>query len=275
MSVAHLLGADRMSVAEVLERHAAALGDAGRWRSHQSVLAEGTCRLDLIVGGSGTLLGTARFVAQGEAAALRLEFADPQYAGEVAVFDGKRYDVGYASPGQRSPLGWFLLSYGEILKQGLVGGVISPRWPILRREEGEAKRLKSRGLTSTEGERWWRLDYRPRRVPSELEIKLYFDPETFRLVKTEYEAEQSSGIGPLMDDSRDSVPGEAARRDVRLKLEELYSDFQETAGLVLPHRWLLRYTQDRGNATSIWQWAVEWRQIRFDVPVDPAEFQLR
>lgn len=266
---------ERPSPEDLLEFHVRSVGDVGKWRALQSVRAEGSCRLTLIVGGSGTLLGRASFVSQGTATAMRLDFGHGEYAGEAIVFDGgKQLDVAYATPGHRSMLGEFLFSYSEVVKDGLLGGVLSRGWPLLQ-DEKVSRRLTSRGKNTSEGREWWQATYRPRKGPRELDVDLFFEPDTFLLRKSEYEVRRSYGMGPFPGVPSASQAGQAARRDVRMKMEELFDDYVDVQGVTFPRRWKIRCTNETNDGTTMWEWDVEFTRFELGGPVDPAEFRLK
>ncbi|GAB4233546.1 MAG: hypothetical protein Kow00109_06320 [Acidobacteriota bacterium] len=266
--------AEKPAVEEILERHAGAVGSVEHWRATPSLKAEGICRLTLVVGGSGTLQGKASFASRGAATALRLDFGHGNYGGEAVVFDGrKKYDVAFATPGQRSMLGEFLFTYDEIVKDGLLGGVLSTAWPLLR-DEKAGRRMKSEGLQETEGAEWWRVSYRPRRAPRELDVDLYFEPESFRLRKSEYEVRRSYGMGPFPGVPSSAQVGQPARRDVRMKFEEVFDDYQDVQGLTLPRLWKIRCTNETNEGTLMWEWVIEFTRFELGGEIAPEEFRL-
>ena len=72
----------------------------------------------------------------------------------------------------------FLRGQDAVIREGLLGGVLSCAWPLLNLEDRKP-RLSYEGLKTIDGQQLYDLRYRPQRS-TDLDIHLYFDPQTFR-----------------------------------------------------------------------------------------------
>src|SRR4030095_4027570 len=124
---------------------------------------------------------------------LNAAFPSPDYPYERIGFDGERVSARPIRPNERSPFSDFFLSHETVFKEGLIGGVLSTAWPLLHLEERKAK-LSYAGAGEGSGRPPPKLRYAPRKG-SDLKVTLFFDAETFRHVRTEYERTVPAPIG--------------------------------------------------------------------------------
>ena len=83
------------------------------------------------------------------------------------------------------------------MKEGLLGGVFSTGWPLLNLKDKPVT-LAYREAT-LDGRRLHEIDYHPKQGFGDMKIKLYFDMETYRHVRTEYRL--------IVHDDMSAVPG--------------------------------------------------------------------
>jgi hypothetical protein len=177
------------------------------------------------------------------------------------------------------------MAHHEILTEGLWGGTLSTGWALARMDERLAK-LEDRGLKKVDGRELHRVDYVPKK-PSDLQIELYFEPETFRHVMTVY----SCTTSPLMSHNR----AENERQlDLHYRLEEGFADFKSIDNLSLPSRWTVRFSSDRpggisgfsGNRnapvsnaraslTKIYEFDVVETNLSNNITIDPKIFEVK
>ena|ERR1017187_8658426 len=116
----------------------------------------------------------------------------------------------------RSAFGNFVFVQDAVIREGLLGGVLSTAWPLLNLDERKAK-VSFDGLKKIDGQELYELRYRPHKN-TDLEIHLYFDPQTYRHVETTYSysvtqsltamSPSASGGGPIPG-TMDSGPSTA------------------------------------------------------------------
>jgi hypothetical protein len=166
-------------------------------------------------------------------------------------------------PNMRSPLSNFFLSHDTIFKEGLIGGVLSTAWPLLHLEERRAK-LSYTGAGEVSGRPAHKLRYAPRKG-SDLKVTLFFDAETFRHVRTEYERTVPAPIG--------ATPGQSAsQRETRYRLVEDFSDFKTEGGLTLPRAYTVGFTVFSTGTPIEVVWKFNLTRVGLDQPIDPRVF---
>ena len=251
---------------ELVARHLEALGPPEVLSTIHNRTTQGVGQLVVLTGGTGSLEGPAIFVSEGRKSFFSIQFNQLYYAAEEISFDGEECYVGNIQPGIRSQLGQFLYQYDDILEEGLLGGVLSTAWPLLDLE-ARRPRLDYRGLKKVSGQELLELRYRMRRGGTDFNIRLYFDPESFRHMGTTYKLRISAPMG--------RTPKESPRQsEVRYTLEEWFSDFHLTDNLDLPSRWTIRLTLDTGSGAFLAKWDMSYPLITHNLSIDPQLFVL-
>ena len=251
---------------ELVARHLEALGPPELLSALQNRTAQGDGKLQVLMGGFGTLEGPAIFVSEGRQLFLSIEFDYTYYGAEQVSFDGEKAYMGYIDSGVRSELGEFLYRYDEIVREGLLGRVLSTAWPLLDLES-RSPRLNYGGLKKVSGQELLDLRYRMRRGGTDFNIHLYFEPESFRHRATIYKITIPAGIGTSIEQS-------SSQRDTRFTLEEWYSDFRSVDGFDLPTRWTIELTLETTSGTYLAKWDMRYPQITHDLSIDPELFVL-
>lgn len=257
----------RLDPRELIARHLDAIGPAGALSDRTSTVARGIVRVILMVGGSGYMEGPAVLSTDRNRSSLLLDFNRPEYLHEHFIYDGENSNTAFMRPGFRSPLGEFLFTYSEIMREGLLGGALSSRWTLLRTEETRP-RLRYRGLKKFEDRRLHELDYEMRRGGRDLRMRLYFDPETFRHEATTYDIAISPNMG--------ATPGQSSRlRTMRLRLVERFADFRSEGGLAMPTHWEMEFSQEGTLQGVLWKWVMDFDRIDHNLELDDASFTLK
>lgn len=249
--------AERLTVEDLIARHLESVAPQSVREKWKNIVIDGVVQLRFIVLGSGTIQGTLLFFSEGPRFRLDLDFDHPEYQGEDVVYDGKDFAVAHSTPTARSPLGRFLHSYNGILKEGLLGSVLSTAWPLRALQEKRPE-LRYEGLKTVDGSELHCLRYRSRRMDSRMRVRLYFDQENFRHLKSVYEMEITAPI--------DRNPRQIRTARTTYKLEETFRDFKSFNGLTLPSSWGVRFSV-RGNVTLVWEWDLRCRQVAINTPL--------
>jgi hypothetical protein len=183
--------------------------------------------------------------------AMVMDFSNMNYRGEYFAYDGKSVTVRNIAPGQRSSFAGFIFSHGEIMKNGLFGGVYSNAWPLFN-IGGNGARMKVR-KTRVEKTELYELEYRPKDYYADMKICLYFDPETWRHVRTDYYLSAGAGFNS------------------HATLTEKFENFRKIGNLTLPHNYTILLD---GWAGSTQRWKIEVSDWMFNRPdIDPRIFQ--
>jgi hypothetical protein len=101
---------------------------------------------------------------------------------------------------------------------------------------------------------------------------LYFDAETFRHVRTEYEYKIEGRIGTSSTDVRSSS------RTERYHLTEDFSDFKTAGKLVLPFTYKINVTNElqlvSGPGTNSRDWTFTILQVYYNEPLEATVFKV-
>jgi hypothetical protein len=176
--------------------------------------------------------------------AMNMEFPSTSYRGEYLAYDGNAVTVRNIAPGVNSPLANFIYRYDRIMKNGLLGGVYSNAWPLLNNGFNKANmRVRKTRVERTE---LYELEYHLTDRHDAMRIRLYFDPETWRHVRTHYYLSNIQGFNP------------------HPTLTEKFDNFKEIGELTLPHSYAIHL--EHGDNIAIWKIEVsEWTFNALDI----------
>jgi hypothetical protein len=253
---------------EIVAKHLDSIGSAEARAKVKSRVIQGGLTYRVLVGGSGAVPGKFQFASEAPKADLLMKINANGFLGEWFICDGNKTSVAATYPDKtRSEFGNFVLSQDVVLRENLLGGVWSTGWPLLDVEAHKAK-LHVEGLKKVEGKELLALRYEPKKR-TDLEITLYFDPQTYQHVMTVYEMEPPSTLAG-------GETQQAGKQPRHYRLEEHFSDFKTADGLTLPTHYDLRFTLqgETGYAKSV-EWEVGQPSIANNMSIDPRTFQVR
>jgi len=265
---------DQFQAQDFVKQHLTSIGTDQARADLKSRVVEGTV-VFRVVNQAGELTGKLQFVSEDAKFVSMLKLPNPDYPGERFVTDGNKTYVAQMRPGVYSELGRFVWVHNEILTEGLWGGALNTAWALAHLDERRAK-LQDRGMKTMDGRKLRRVDYVPKKR-SDLQIELYFEPETLRHVMTVYSFTVSPGMA-------ESVGASALTTDTHYRLEERFADFKSTDNLTLPAKWTIQYTMDvsggtvagpPGAATKISQFEITDTKIMSNVSLDPKNFEIK
>lgn len=274
--VAGLIGSsvpasDKPKLEELVAKHLDALGTNDARAALKALNVEGNSQAKFLRGGAGQAGGPFAMVSTGHKIIMQANYDIPTYPGEFYAFDGEKSTIGFITPGQRSQLEDFLHYNGEVVAEGLIGGTLSTAWPLYDWQTRKA-RIDVDGLKKVDGKELFRVTYHPRRGTGDLKIYLFFDPETFRHVKTIY-AEQSQT--QMAASANRSSLGGVGGGGANLTLEEDFGGFAKVNNLMLPTQWTLKYTQEGvGNGGSMVEFDMAIGKIQANPDVSGVTFQV-
>lgn len=279
---------------DLVSHHLNALGTSQDRAKAKSRVAQGTAEFKVLVGGAGTLDGKSTLVSEGEKLHFLMKFNNNEYRGEQFIFNGNKLEVSPATARQsRSALGGFLYVQDAVMREGLWGGTLSTAWPLLDLEKHKAK-ISFDGLKKIDGQDLYVLRYQPKKN-TDLEIRLYFDPTTYRHVLTVYSLSEQSSMGgrsraglggsptPGTMDNPEGTPAgsssetaAARQQQIRYRLEERFSDFTTVDGLTLPMGYTIHFTQElqTGN-TTVSEWVIREASVDDNKTLDPRNFEVK
>jgi len=252
---------------EVVAKHLESIGTPEARQAAKSIVVTGTCSVTTQTAGAGAgkVDGQVVLASEGAKHLIGMTFSSPDYPLERIGYDGENISVGFLRPGVRSRLGNFIIANQSIFKQGLVGGTLSTSWALLNLTESGAK-LNYEGLKKIDNRDVHKLGFLPRRG-SDMRVSLYFDAQTFRHVRSEYERIVAARQGNSPDAS-------AGQRESRFRLVEDFSDFTKVNNLTLPRTYKMQMFIDVQSGTIIYDWLFNLRQFRVNQPLDANAFDV-
>jgi hypothetical protein len=281
---------------EIVSKHLESIGTPDARAAAKSRAAEGAVKFRILSGGTGFAEGKSVFLSDGRKSVFHFTFAGGDYKGEHVVYDGDKTEVRFSSIRQtRSGLGSFLYTYDTIVKEGLLTGPLGTGWALTDLNSRKAK-VTYDGLKNVDGQQVHVLHYKPKK--SDVSIALFFDSETYRLVRTEYYYSIRAGLGgggqgtstnpaPVLGVPADTpvpAPGgpqssettTARQFETRYKLTEKYSDYATADGLTLPSHYVIQFSQEAQNGlTNLSEWDFQMNAIKENVSADPRNFQVK
>jgi hypothetical protein len=250
---------------ELIAKHLESIGSIEKLKSAKSRATIGSTQVSFRVGGSGTMNGKANILSQGSSVRAGFTYSALEYPGEQIAFDGTKVTAGQMSPGNYPPFSRFIYENDVLLKEGLLFGSLSTAWALL--DVGPKRpRLDSTGIKKIDGKQLYELKYQPRSSRVNVQGWLYFEPETFRHVRSQFKLEAPVSTLRSITDSAETV---------RYQIIERFDDFKETDGLTLPHSYNLEFTVDspRGGLLTTWTHAIE--RIVQNEPIERPLFSLQ
>lgn len=281
-----------LKVDDIVAKHLDSLGTAQVRAAAKSRVVEATAHFKILVGGAGLLDGKGVIVSEGHKEQIMMKFPNNDYRGEQFITDGQKIGITPTAARQtRSAFGEFVHTQDAMLREGLMGGVLSSAWPLLDLNDRKAK-LSYEGTKTIDGHSLLDVRYKPKKG-TDLTIHLYFDPETYRHVLTVYtisinpELIHSSTGDPQLaagtpdnpaaaDNSVSNEVATARQVQTRFRVEEKFSNFQTVDGLTLPTQYVIHFSQELQNGrTTLTEWDFDANQISNNVSLDPKNFQIK
>ena len=263
---------DKIAPADLVAKHLDSIGSAEARARSRGTLIKGSAEVTVKLCGEGQVDGEVALGSQGPMNAINLKFNTPAYPFESLVFDGKKFSASQFKPGSRTCLAQFFLTNDALFKEGLFGGTLSESWPLLNLADKNPK-LEYAGLKKVGDRQLHALKYTPRKG-SDLKITLFFEPETFRHVRTEYsrtiyasEQRRISGGGPALPPEQRQQASAA-----RIDAYEEFADFKPEAGLNLPHTYTFHLSIQSEVRPAMVDWVLNLTTFAFNAPLNPAEF---
>lgn len=286
----------KLTAEEVVAAHLKSIGDPELQARIKNRGVSGKASVEFVQGGIGNLDGQCMVVSSGRNLSIILRYGAVDYPGEYFAYDGTDVEVATISPGQRSPLGDFIFRYNGLMKEGLLGGVWSLDWPLLDIEKRSAS-LKYNGTKKIDGRELHEIDYTPKGGLNNIKVKLFFEPDTFRHVRTEYslkvQGEQALQAGKTVTEG---VPNSAGSgpitRDAGIQdwigdsyylLVEKFDNFKEVKlndlegienmSLILPQSYALEYSVEGQGSSFLAHWNLIADQWMLNGKLDPSVFK--
>jgi hypothetical protein len=253
----------KLTAEEIIARHLDAIGTAKARAAITTRIFSGTAQVIFRTAPAGQAIGKAVLASEATKQLFGMSFPSPVYPREQLTFNGVGFMAAFATAGTRSVLGNFLMTNEAIFTQGLMCGVLSAGWPLLPDAKRQAS-IEYIGTKKVDGQLLHELRFTPR-GNSDLKISLYFEPETFRHVRTEYDRVVPAPMGRVEYSN-------VQEREGRYKMVEEFSLFKPESELNLPHIYTIRLSVDTVNGTFLAEWTIKLTNFEFNQKIDPSAF---
>jgi len=257
--------ADKIKPEEVVARHLESIGTARARAAVTTRIIAGTSQVIIRTPPPGQAVGKAVLASEGVKSLFGMSFPSPVYPREQLAYNGNTFMAAFSTPGVRSGLGNFLMMHEIIFRHGLMGGTLTSAWPLLDLESHHAQ-LEYAGTKKLNDELLYELKYLPR-GNSDLKVTLFFERETFRHVRTEYERTVSAPMGKVEYTN-------IQEREARYKMVEEFSLFKLEGELTLPHIYKIKVSIDTVNGTYVAEWTIKLTQFEFNQKIDQTAFNV-
>lgn len=288
---------DRLSAEEgvltpeqLLARHVQSIGKPQALAAVKSRGLSGKAAVQFVQGATGRLTdGQFICVSEGRNIGMTMKFSDVNYPGEYFAYNGQEATVGHIKPGQKSPIAEFIFRHSGIMKEGLFGGVISVAWPFLKYQEGQYD--LSYAQENVNGRPYHVLNCVSRKNLGDVKVKLYFDMDSYRHVRTDYRVSHSEDLtamkGDIVPGSSSVEQGTPTKGPLDLKpkatiqtsqpksiylLRETFDGFAEVGGLVLPQIYNIEYSVEGSGQSFIANWVLRTEHWMNNGKVDQSFF---
>lgn len=266
---------DKMRPEDVVIKHLASIGAEETRASIHNRIVAGTVVFTVSAPSNAKFDGDCILASEGNKNMIAMAFGGNAVQ-EKFAFDGSKVTAGSPRPGSRGHWGDFLLTHDNIVKHGLVGGVLSDSWPLFNLSD-KKQSLEYRGTKKIDGKTAHEVAYIPR-GSSDLKIVLFFDSETYQHVRSEYTRVISAGLGgPGQLATGPTIAADASgqQRTTRYKMVEEFGDFKKEGGLSLPHSYKVKLEFDTRGGTQVVNWDFTLADFAFNQPLPPATFNAK
>jgi len=257
--------AQSLTADEVIARHLESIGPAKSRAAIATRIISGTSQVIFRTAPAGQAVGKAVLASEAMKNLFGMSFPSPVYPREQLAYNGVSFMAAFATPGTRSVLGSFLMANDVIFKQGLMCGTLSSAWPLLDLQSRGAQ-LNYLGTKKIDDHLLHEIRYTPG-GSSDLKITVYFDSETFRHVRTEYERVIPAPMGKVEYSN-------VQEREGRYKMIEEFSLYKAEGGLNLPHIYGIKVSVDTVNGTFLADWTIKLTQFDFNQKIDQSAFNI-
>ena len=254
--------AQELKPEEIVTKHIDALGKKEVLSQVKTLFALGVSSFEATPGIKGG--GKAMVVSDHSNLMWAISLNSKTYPYEKIGYFGDKISLPFVSSGERSLLGIFLNEHPRVLTEGLFGGPMSLRWPLIELSERKS-RIKSLGTKKIDGKKAYVLSYSPDGGGAdEFTIKLYFDADTFQHVRTEYHREFSSA-NPKFGQANQLANSE-------ITLTENFADYKNTEGVMLPYTYSVVFSSNANTSSFKTTWGIKVSEYYINQQLAPDFF---
>lgn len=257
----------KITAEQIVANHLASIGSEEARSAAKTRVVAGSVKLVSRVGKAGNLDGKGAIASESPKLRYVMRFSAPNYPSEQMAFDGEHTSTSFLPEGKRSNLALFLDQQNLPLREGLLCGTLSTSWALFRLEQQQPK-LEYKGMSKIDGRQLHKVEYRQRKGSPGLKTTLYFDPQTFRHVRTEYKFQIGARIGLGPNDSN------TVQESYYLLIEE-FDDYRAVDGLTLPHEYKMQLSVNTSNGSILYDWTLAVEQVSHKEAFDDQTFKIK
>jgi hypothetical protein len=252
---------------DIVAKHLESIGTAEARAAIRSRVAQGTLRFKILVGGAGEAAGSWGRVSEQRKSNFVMRFGKGDWRGEQFIFDGEKTSFAAATASHlRSNFAQFVNGHDFIVKEGLLGGELSTAWALQNLDQRQTN-LANLGVKKLDGRTLQGMEYISK-AASDMTVKLYFDPETYRHVITVY------SVVTVPVGVNHGITTSAEQQQIRYTIEERFSDFRTESGITLPRHYDLQYTEElQSGSTRLYDWDMTAEKVVNNIDLDPGNFR--
>ena len=242
-----LVHSQDMTPDEVLSKHLESIGTKEKRQGLTTLLAVGTSVFESKM---PTVKGGGKAVVVSDAANLYylMSLNSRDYPFEKIGMFRDKISLPFVTAGTRSLLGSFLNEHPRVLADSLFCGSMSLRW-INDVADKRKPAFRSAGKKKIEGRQTIALDViSTTKGSDDFKVRLYFDAETFRHVRSEYRREIKMG--------RIVMGQQNQLANSNLDLIEEFSDFKDANGYTLPHHYKVTFASNSNAQMHETSWSI-------------------
>jgi hypothetical protein len=264
---------DKLKPEEIVAKNLESIGTADARAKVTNRIVGGAVVATFAEPSVGQFKGQVVLASEGDKSLVSMQFSNANYTQENISFNGQSVLVGFARAGVRSNLGDLIWTYKALIKAGLMGGELSQAWPLYDLA-GRKPKLSGGGAKKAGDKDAYEISLIPR-GGSDMEIKVYFDTQTFQHVRTEYNLVVRPQIGLTVDSNKSQQPS-------RYKMIEEFGDFKKEGDLTLPHSYKITLEIDKTSNVGVsaaatqapfrGNWEMTLDQFGFNQPIPPETF---
>lgn len=256
--------AQKIEVKDIVSKHLLAVKSATQKAKVTNITAVGETSYAQGSNHQREYTGKSVLVSDGKKIALAAALPLQDYPFERVVYDGKKLTLPFIRPGARSPLGNFLFLNDEIVKEGLFGGVLSTGW-LLNFPDEKKGSMSVEGTKKLGGTDVHVVSYNTRGGTG-LTVKLFFEVETGRHVRTEYRRKSTSSMSGSPEASA------SLTSDIIEEMSEDFGEFKTEAGVTLPTSYKIRVAQVRSTNSREFLYTMKVATFYYNQQLDATTF---
>lgn len=257
----------KLKAEDVISNFLTSVGTPEARAAAQSRIVSGAVQMVYRLGGSGQLAGKINILSEGRKVRFGMNLGALDYPGDQFACDGDKVTVGQIRSRVRSAFSDFLYTNDVVVKEGLLGGVLSTAWPLFDLK-GRQGKVEYDGLKTIDEKQLHEVQYKAKKGGGEMLVYFYFDPDNFRHVRTRIRFVRADNGPGKIGDTSDTM-------GTTYTLVEKFDNFGVVDGLTMPQKYTLEFEINTGGGSTLIDWDTAISQIVHNQQMDPKYFTVQ